>query len=141
MNATAAELGLVATGYRNTHGKTEAGHETTAAEIAKLVRVAMELERFRTIVATRQRGATIESVDGYRRDVVWTNTNRLLPIAGYAGVKTGTTTAAGCCLAAWGKRDGRELVVVVLGSTSSDARYVDARNLFAHGWAVTGAAE
>lgn len=141
MNATAAELGLGATGYRNTHGKTEAGHETTAAEIAKLVRVAMGLERFRTIVATRQRGATIESVDGYRRDVVWTNTNRLLPIAGYAGVKTGTTTAAGCCLAAWGKRDGRELVVVVLGSTSSDARYVDARNLFAHGWAVTGAAE
>jgi D-alanyl-D-alanine carboxypeptidase (penicillin-binding protein 5/6) len=71
--------------------------------------------------------------------VVWRNTNRLLPIAGYSGVKTGTTAAAGCCLAAWGEHEGRELVVVVLGATSTDARYVDARNLFAHGWALPAA--
>jgi len=139
MNATAAELGLARTGYRNTHGKTAPGHETTAAEIAALVRVAMAVPMFRTIVATRQRGATIESVDGSRRPVVWKNTNRLLPIAGYVGVKTGTTAVAGCCLAAWGERDGRGLVVVVLGSTTTDARYVDARNLFMHGWTLPAA--
>ena len=140
MNATAAELGLARTSYRNTHGKTAPGHETTAAEIAALVRVAMELPLFRAIVATRQRGATIESVDGSRRPVVWKNTNRLLPIEGYSGVKTGTTAVAGCCLAAWGERDGRALVVVVLGSTTTDARYVDARNLFMHGWTLPPAA-
>ena len=139
MNATAAEVGLTRTGYRNTHGKTAPGHETTAAEIATLVRVAMAMPLFREIVATRQRGATIASTDGYRRHVVWKNTNRLLPIAGYSGVKTGTTAAAGCCLAAWGEHEGRELVVVVLGATSTDARYVDARNLFAHGWALPAA--
>jgi D-alanyl-D-alanine carboxypeptidase (penicillin-binding protein 5/6) len=49
-------------------------------------------------------------------------------------VKTGTTDAAGACLIACGERDGRELIVVVLGSTSSDARYVDARNLFRWAW-------
>src|SRR6476661_6211175 len=32
------------------------------------------------------------------------------------------------------ERDGRALVVVVLGSTSTDARYVDARNLFRWAW-------
>jgi len=53
---------------------------------------------------------------------------------GYIGVKTGTTGAAGACLVACGERDGRELVVVVLGSASSDARYVDARNLFRWAW-------
>jgi len=136
MNAVADELGLTRTRYRNPHGKTDAGHETTAAEVAALVRTAMADPTFRAIVATRQRGATITSVDGYERRVVWRNTNRLLPIAGYSGVKTGTTAAAGCCLAAWGERDGRPLVVVVLGATSTDARYVDTRNLFGYGWSL-----
>ena len=71
---------------------------------------------------------------GYEREIVWKNTNRLLAIDGYSGVKTGTTTPAGACLVAWGERDGRDLIIAVLGSTSSDARYVDARNLFRWAW-------
>lgn len=37
---------------------------------------------------------------------------------------------AGNCLVATGSAGGDRLVVVVLGSTAADDRYVDARNLF-----------
>ncbi|MFM9024528.1 MAG: D-alanyl-D-alanine carboxypeptidase, partial [Planctomycetaceae bacterium] len=82
--------------------------------------------------------ATLANTAGYRRDVVWRTTNRLLGIEGYAGVKTGTTQAAGCCLASLAERDGRALVVVVLGSTSTEARYTDTRNLVQHAWRTLG---
>ena len=55
-------------------------------------------------------------------------------IEGYAGVKTGTTSAAGACLVSLGRRDGRSLLIVVLGSANSDARYVDSRNLYRWAW-------
>jgi D-alanyl-D-alanine carboxypeptidase (penicillin-binding protein 5/6) len=53
-------------------------------------------------------------------------------------VKTGTTHAAGCCLAAHGERGGRGIIVVVLGSTSTESRYADIRNLFRHAWHTLG---
>jgi D-alanyl-D-alanine carboxypeptidase (penicillin-binding protein 5/6) len=53
-------------------------------------------------------------------------------------VKTGTTRAAGECLVASGRRAGDHLIVVILGASSSDARYADARNLFRHGWLMRG---
>jgi hypothetical protein len=63
---------------------------------------------------------------------------KLLGIEGYEGIKTGTTTPAGCCLAACGRRGDRRLIVVVLGSTSTEARYADARNLFRYAWQTLG---
>ena len=76
----------------------------------------------------------VTGASGYERNVIWKNTNRLLPIAGYEGVKTGTTSAAGACLVSAGRRGEERLLVVVLGATSSDARYVDTRNLFRWAW-------
>ncbi len=140
MNARAKSLGLEATRYGNPHGKTVEGCGSTARETALLVRHALGLPRFREIVGTRQRWAMLANAAGYSRPVVWRNTNRLLGIEGYCGVKTGTTFAAGCCLASCGERAGRELVVVVLGSSSTDARYTDTRNLFQHGWRLLEAA-
>jgi len=58
----------------------------------------------------------------------------LLKIEGYDGVKTGTTNAAGCCLVSRGNRDGKQLILVVLGSATSDARYVDSENLYQWAW-------
>jgi D-alanyl-D-alanine carboxypeptidase (penicillin-binding protein 5/6) len=70
--------------------------------------------------------------------VTWTNTNRLLDVEGYEGVKTGTTTPAGNCLVGSAKRGDDRLIVVVLGSTSTDGRYIDARNLFRWAWLERG---
>ena len=138
MNGRAAALGLSATTYGNPHGLTVEGCGSTAREIAALARTALEHRAFGDIVATRRRSAVVDNIDGYRRELVWTNTNRLLGIEGYGGIKTGTTTPAGCCLASSAERAGRRLIVVVLGSTSSDGRYADTRNLFRHAWRTLG---
>ena len=53
-------------------------------------------------------------------------------------MKTGTTTPAGNCLVASGRRGDDHLIVVVLGSPSTDGRYVDARNLFRWAWLEQG---
>jgi D-alanyl-D-alanine carboxypeptidase (penicillin-binding protein 5/6) len=134
MNRRAAALGMADTHYENPHGLTANGHKSTAADLVKLAYMAMQNPLFRQYVSTRQHGTTVVGPGGYERNIVWKNTNKLLTIDGYSGVKTGTTTAAGACLVAWGERDGRERIVVVLGSASSDFRYADARNLFRWAW-------
>ncbi len=138
MNARAAALGLRNTTYGNPHGLTVEGCGSTPREVAALARETMKHALLREIVATRRRTATLENIDGYRREVVWNNTNKLLGIEGYSGIKTGTTTPAGCCLAACGERGGRRLIVVVLGSTSTESRYADSRNLFRYAWRTLG---
>jgi D-alanyl-D-alanine carboxypeptidase len=53
-------------------------------------------------------------------------------------LKTGTTSAAGECLVASGRRGSDHLIVVILGASSTEARYADARNLFRYGWLMRG---
>lgn len=103
-------------------------------DLVALAYHALRLSRFRQYVSTRQHGCSLVGPGGYTRNVVWKNTNRLLQIDGYHGVKTGTTSAAGACLVSSGHRNDDHLLVVVLGSTSGDARYVDTRNLFRWAW-------
>ncbi len=133
MNDASTSLAANAT-FTNPHGLTAPGHKASARGLAKIAHRAIQYDLFRTIVASHQRGCTLTSTSGYSRNVVWKNTNRLLGIEGYYGVKTGTTDAAGACLVSYGKRDRHDLITVVLGSTGSDARYVDTRNLFRWGW-------
>ncbi len=134
MNRQAEKLGLGETHYENPHGLTSNDHKSSARDQLKLAHAALQLPLFRRLIGTRQHGAKVTGPGGYERNVLWKNTNRLLGIEGYIGVKTGTTGAAGACLVACGERDGRELIVVILGATASDARYTDARNLFRWAW-------
>jgi D-alanyl-D-alanine carboxypeptidase (penicillin-binding protein 5/6) len=134
MNRAGANLGLEHSSFKNPHGLTAPGHTASAADLATLSRATLQDPLFREIVSTRQRGYTVEAEAGYRRNLFWKNTNRLLNIEGYQGVKTGTTNAAGACLVSHGERDGKALIIVVLGASSSDARYVDTRNLFRWAW-------
>jgi len=138
MNRTAKSLGMSNTSYKNPHGLTAAGHVSTAADLAKLAHAAWQLPKLREYVGTRQHGCTVLGPGGYQRNVVWRNTNRLLKIDGYHGLKTGTTTKAGACLVSTGQRGADQLFVVVLGATSSDARYVDSRNLYRWAWRQLG---
>jgi D-alanyl-D-alanine carboxypeptidase (penicillin-binding protein 5/6) len=134
MNDVAEGLGLQSTHFDNPHGLTTDKHKTTARELACLAYHALPVPLFRKIVSTPQHGTTVDSVSGYHRNVVWRNTNQLLKIEGYDGVKTGTTGAAGNCLVSTAERGGRRLIIVVLGSTSADSRYTDTRNLFRWAW-------
>ncbi|HET6425130.1 MAG TPA: peptidoglycan-binding protein [Planctomycetaceae bacterium] len=134
MNATAAELKMDSTRYVNPHGLTHADHKSTVRDQFQLARAALQLPVLRALVNTRQHRSVVDGPSGYRREIVWKNTNKLLDIDGYEGVKTGTTDAAGACLISLGKRDGVEAITVVLGATSSDARYTDSRNIFRYFW-------
>ena len=134
MNAEAARLGMTKTQFSNPHGLSTDTHLSTASDLAVLAQAAMKSDVFRHYVSTRQRGATVTGPGGYSRNVMWKNTNQLLAIDGYDGVKTGTTDLAGACLVSTAERDGHRLIVVVLGSAASEARYADSRNLYRWAW-------
>jgi serine-type D-Ala-D-Ala carboxypeptidase (penicillin-binding protein 5/6) len=136
MNRTAKKLGLAGTTYRIPYGDGGSPEDrtTTAADLLRLTRVAMQLERFREIVATKEHTSSITTPDGGERQASWSNTNRLLSEEGFDGVKTGKTRLAGACLVSSHRRDGAQLLAVVLGSESSDARYDDTRALVQWAW-------
>jgi D-alanyl-D-alanine carboxypeptidase (penicillin-binding protein 5/6) len=136
MNREAEALGMAQTRYFDPHGLGR--NHTSARDLTVLGRRVMASELFRQIVRTRRHEYEVTGSDGARRTLVWNNTNRLLDMQGYDGIKTGTTSAAGACLVASGRRGTDHLFVVVLGSTSSDGRYVDARNLFRWAWRERG---
>ena len=134
MNAEAARLGMVNTHFSNPHGLSEKSHLTTVSDLAILARTTLRSELFRNYTSTRQRGTVVSGPGGYTRNVLWKNTNELLATEGYDGIKTGTTDQAGACLVSTGERDGKRLIVVVLGSAASESRYTDSHNLYRWGW-------
>ena len=125
---------MKSTHFNNTHGLPSTGHQTTARDLAHLAFVAFQMPEFRKVVGTAKHGYTLDSVTGYKRNIEWKNTNQLLKIEGYDGIKTGTTNAAGNCIVSTGERGGRRLIIVVLGSTSTESRYADTRNLYRWAW-------
>ena len=134
MNAAAVELGMTSTQFENPHGLHTNAHASTPRDLLRLARAGLGLPRFEAIVNSPRHECVVTGSGGYQRTIRWTNTNRLLAIDGYDGVKTGTTTLAGACLVSRGHREGRTLLVAVLGSASSESRYTDTRNLFRWGW-------
>ncbi len=56
MNATARELGLTGTRYRNPHGLDQAGHVSTARDVARLLRVALRDPFIRRYAGVRSGG-------------------------------------------------------------------------------------
>jgi serine-type D-Ala-D-Ala carboxypeptidase (penicillin-binding protein 5/6) len=138
MNRKAAELNLRQTHFENSHGLTHVKHKSTAHDLAALARYAWTQPLFRELVSCRIHNTVVESELGYSRMLQWRNTNKLLDIEGYDGIKTGTTDAAGACLVSSCRRGGRHLIVVVLGAKSSEARYTETRNLFRWAWSQTG---
>ena len=142
MNRTAKRMSLTAR-FRNPHGLTAEGHKASPIDLIQIARAALEHELFRDVIHTRLHGYTVTGPGGYQRNCRWENTNKLLGIEGYAGVKTGTTDAAGACLVSLaeappqfkqGPIADRKLIIALLGATSSDGRYTDTRNLFRWAW-------
>ena len=138
MNRVAGQLGLRETHFINPNGLPAQGHQSSARDLARLTHHALALPTFAKYVSTAKHGCTLVGPNGHRRNVVWTNTNRLLGTEGYEGVKTGTTRAAGECLVASGRRGDDHVIVVILGASSTEARYADARNLFRYAWLMRG---
>lgn len=131
MNRRAAKLGMEGTHYFDPHGNS--ANRSCARDLLLLARQAMKNDRFRGYVNTRTHQCDPATPDGATRVALWKNTNQLLGIDGFDGIKTGTTGAAGECLVSSGHRGEDHLYVVVLGAASK-ARYVDSRNLYRWAW-------
>lgn len=61
--------------------------------------------------------------------MTWYNSNRLLTVEGFSGIKTGITLTAGSCLSVWYENEDCKLITVVLGSRNIEYRWKDTRRL------------
>jgi len=127
MNAAAAQLGLTNTVAANPIGLDAPGAHSSARDVIDVAAMLMQDQTFREAVAkpvARLHGQTFAS------------TNKLLTTYdGADGIKTGHTTDAGYCLVASATRDGRRIIVAVLGAPSEDQRFADAAALLDWGFA------
>ena len=130
MNQKAAELGMVNTTFKNACGLDEAGHLSTARDVAIMSREMLlkhpQITDYTTIWMDTLRGGQTQLL----------NTNKLLKrYQGVTGLKTGTTSGAGVCISASASRDGLDLLAVVLGAASSAERFDAATALLDYGFA------
>jgi D-alanyl-D-alanine carboxypeptidase (penicillin-binding protein 5/6) len=138
MNRAARRLEMSATRYVNPNGLPEKGHHSSARDLVRLTIAARRHSLFCEVAASRRHEVEVVARDGTRRTLTWKNTNRLLAITGYSGVKTGYTRAAGSCLVSTGERGKESLIVVVLGAPSAAAAVTDSRNLYRWAWRERG---
>ena len=133
MNARAAELKLTDTHFVNCTGLDDepnaAEHLTSAHDIAVMSRELLkhdDIRKYTTIWMDTVRDGKFGL----------SNTNKLVRFyEGTTGLKTGYTSAAGHCLSASAKRDGIELIAVVLHCASSTDRFQSAKALLDYGFA------
>lgn len=133
MNERAQAIGMSNTHFVNPNGLTEANHYSTARDMAKLARFAMNNKKFREIVSTKNQ--VIHWEVPARQQKLAENTNKLLAnYNGMNGIKTGWTEAAGGCLAASARRNGVELIAIVMQTPGPDDRFADASKLLDYGF-------
>lgn len=111
MTARAHELGAASTNFMNSSGLPDENHYTTAHDLAILAAHGYTLNNFEKIVSTKE--ATFSWVHDPSHFL--RNENQMLWLYdGANGIKTGYTDAAGRCLISAAKRDGIQLIAVVL---------------------------
>jgi D-alanyl-D-alanine carboxypeptidase (penicillin-binding protein 5/6) len=146
MNALAKQLKMERTRFVNPHGmdyKVKPLPYSTAEDMARLTRYAMNKPSFRFYVSQKQRQISFNR-GGQQLKYVLRNTNELLGKMGIDGVKTGTSARSGQCLILYADRESevvrngkmetvypRHLMVVLLGSTN---RFDEGAALLQRGW-------
>lgn len=134
MNQKAKELSMANTHFVNANGMPDENHYSTAEDMARLARYAMENKTFRRIVSTKKK-----QIRYLRPSEIFTcrNSNELLyTYPGATGIKTGYTRAAGGCLAASAIRDNHELIVIIMHSRDTDTRFTEAAKLLDYGFEI-----
>jgi D-alanyl-D-alanine carboxypeptidase (penicillin-binding protein 5/6) len=115
MNRKARQIGAYQSSFRNPHGLTEAGQFSTARDMAKIAFFAYRHPFIRDTV--RRQKYSFTSPYGARS---YNNTNKLLArMQGCNGMKTGFTQASGRCLISSASRNGRDVILVQLGTKNS----------------------
>jgi serine-type D-Ala-D-Ala carboxypeptidase (penicillin-binding protein 5/6) len=132
MNERAGDLGLSCTRFSSPDGFENAGNHSCAIDLAEMARAVLDRPRLARIVR-RRRAVLPFPIKGGRLYLF--NNNPLLRTGypGAIGIKTGYTDAAGRCLVAAARRNGRRLGVVLLHSPDPGKQ---ARQLLDRGFAA-----
>ena len=130
MNSRAMELGLTHTRFHNACGHDAPDHYSSVRDLASLAHEILKHPEVTDI--TSQKNITITSLNGY--SYKGNNKNALIGrYTGAIGLKTGSTDNAGKCLVAYVKRDGHEILLVMLHGQDRWWDAVDILDLaFAH---------
>ncbi len=142
MNRKAKSIGCTSTNFVTPNGLDNytladgaiqyLNHYSTAHDLARIASYAYQNQTFRTIIATKSYSFT--SLSGYSYSFQTTNT-LLGQLAGVTGMKTGYTDKAGqCFVGSIEAPDGSAYICVVLGGSSSSARWTDARTLLQYAY-------
>jgi D-alanyl-D-alanine carboxypeptidase len=127
MNEAALRLGMTRTSFANPNGLPDDRQVTTARDLAKLTRaIIIEFPEYADIFA-------LSSVQVGKR-IMRTHNRLLVSFPGADGMKTGFICDSGFNVVASATRDGRRLVVVVLGEPSVATRTDRAANLLENGF-------
>ena len=124
MNMTAKKMGMNSTRFKNAHGLTEIGHYSTAKDMLILARrLMLDFPEYFNIFSRLETSASGKIIRN-------TNYKFLRQYKGASGIKTGYTNASGHNLAASAKRGKKQLIGIVIGSSSSSKRAKKVIELF-----------
>ena len=112
MNDKAAKLNMTGTHFVTPNGLHNPDHYTTPYDMSILARTSFLNPWVKESMSKKQN--TISTSKGITFRIE--NSNKLLGIDGCIAGKTGYTSKAGRCLVAFYKRDGRDIMGVVMGS-------------------------
>lgn len=132
MNNTAERIGALHSHFSNAHGLDSEYHYSTSYDLYLIMTELLKFPMFKEITSTREYKASIEQIDGTKREEVWENTN--LFVMGditisenviIEGGKTGFTKSAGNCLAilSKSKTTDEEYISIVLNANSKNNTY------------------
>ena len=135
MNQRAEGLGMVNTHFVNCDGLDTDGHETTARDIALMSRELItkypQIEDYSTIWMENITHTTAKGSSEFGLS----NTNKLIRQYEYAtGLKTGSTSGAKFCLSATARKDGVNMIAVVMAEPDSKTRIKDAIAMLNYGF-------
>ena len=134
MNDKAKALGMKNTNFMNASGLPNEEQYVSAYDVALMSKELLkhdEIHKWLTVYMD-------ELLVGKKKDKVQSlvNTNRLIKdYEGATGIKTGSTSKAGYCLAASAKRGNLQLIAVVMGCETSKIRFDEAMRLLDYGFA------
>src|SRR5215472_15596207 len=107
MNALAKQLKMERTRFVNPHGidyRVKPLPYSTAEDMARLTRYAMNKPSFRFYVSQKERRISFDRA-GHRLNYMLRNTNELFGKMGIDGVKNGTSTRSGQCMILYANRE------------------------------------
>ncbi|MDD2497948.1 MAG: VanZ family protein [Desulfitobacteriaceae bacterium] len=131
MNEKAAEVGAYNSNFTSPDGYDAAGQYTTAHDLACIARELWRSSVLRGITGSYR----ITDIWLSGQNVTYNNTNELInPDSQYycecvAGLKTGKSVAAGCCLVSAAYIDDQLYICVIMGSTE-EGRWADSLALY-----------